>query len=243
MIETRPRLVAYLTAGFPTIEGFAELLPAVAAAADAIEIGVPFSDPVADGATIQRASQIALENGMSLRGLLALLRERPFGSACPAYLMSYLNPLLALGLDAVASAAAAAGFAGAIVPDLPLEESGPVARALHARALGLVRLVTPSTPENRLRAICRASDDFVYAVTVNGVTGGGAELPSELPAYLDRVRSVSPVPVVAGFGIRSAGQVRALAGHADGVVLGSVLMDIVDRGADPAAFLRSLRSP
>ncbi len=232
-------VAAFVTAGFPTREGFGAVVDAVAGEADLVEIGVPFSDPMADGVTIQRASRAALDAGVTLRWILGVLAGR--GPRAPLLLMSYLNPLLALGLERVAEAAAAAGVAGCIVPDLPYEESGPWREALDAAGVALVQLVTPQTPEERLRLLASASRGFVYAVTTAGTTGGATAFSGGVLAYLDRVREASPLPVLAGFGVREAAQLRAVLGHADGVVVGSALVEALEKRRDPAAFLRALR--
>jgi tryptophan synthase alpha chain len=238
--DGRPALAAYLTAGFPSATAFADLLPRIAAAADLVEVGVPFSDPMADGPVIQRASRIALASGATLRSILDTLRRVPSGRGAPALLMSYLNPLLSFGLADVAREAARAGACGLIVPDLPLEESDELAGALDREGLALVQLVSPATSPSRLARLCRASAGFVYAVTVTGVTGGRTGASDDLRDYLDRVRAVSPLPVLAGFGVRERSQVEALAAHADGVVVGSALIERIERGEDPVAFLRQL---
>ncbi len=242
MSAPSPSIVAYLMAGYPSPAKFAALLPRVAAVCDAVEIGVPFSDPVADGISIQRASRAALAQGTTVRDLIELLLSLRAAIPTPLFLMSYVNPLLSYGLAKLAGSLVACGVAGLIVPDLPLEESAPFRSALDARGLALVQLVTPLTPPARLLALCRSSRRFVYAVTVAGTTGGDVAAEAELTGYLDRVRAVSPVPVYAGFGIRSREQVRAIGRHADGVVLGSVLADLIERGEDPVPFLRSLRA-
>jgi tryptophan synthase alpha chain len=236
----RPALAAYLVAGYPRRADFARVVTEVASVADLVEVGVPFSDPMADGVTIQRASRAALAGGASLRWILEELRTLARGLAAPTVLMGYLNPFLAYGLAALARDAAAAGVAGCIVPDLPLEESAPFGERLAAEGLALVQLVTPVSPPERLAALCRASRGFVYAVTSLGTTGGQVELPPGLTAYLDRVRAAASLPVLAGFGVRRAGQVRALAPHADGVVVGSALVESLERGESPAHFLRGL---
>jgi tryptophan synthase alpha chain len=241
-LEGRPAIVSYLTAGFPTFECFASLLPRVAAVSDAVEIGVPFSDPIADGVTIQRASHVALAAGTTLRRIVTLLERLTPRPSAPILLMSYLNPLLAFGLEEVAVASARAGVAGMVVPDSPLEECAPLREALERHGLALVQLVTPVTPPARLSALCRASRGFVYAVTVTGTTGGEVAAEEVLAAYLDRVRAASHVPVIAGFGIRKQEQVRKIARHADGVVVGSALVELVEQGEDPVSFLLSLRS-
>jgi tryptophan synthase alpha chain len=154
--------------------------------------------------------------------------------------MSYLNPLLAFGLDRLPSAAARAGVSGFIIPDLPYEESAEMRAALDGAGLALVQMVTPVTPPQRLAMLCAASQGFVYAVTMTGTTGKSVAVPDEVLAYMDRVRAVSPVPVCAGFGIRSREQVQRMQGHVDGVVVGSALVEVLERREDPAAFIRSL---
>ena len=236
-----PALIAYLTAGFPERERFREQLRALAAAADVVEIGVPFTDPMADGVTIQRASRAALEQGVTLEWILAELAAQG-GLRAPLLLMSYLNPLLALGLESLAGAAAAAGVSGFIVPDLPLDESSELRVALEPHELALVQMVTPVTDAARLAALCAGSQGFVYAVTMTGTTGRNVAVPDEVLAYLDRVRAASTLPVCAGFGIRSRAQVERLRGHVDGVVVGSALVEVLERGEDPAAWLAQLRA-
>ncbi|HUO18437.1 MAG TPA: tryptophan synthase subunit alpha [Steroidobacteraceae bacterium] len=236
-----PALVAYLTAGFPRRADFGTQLAAVAAAADVVEIGVPFTDPMADGVTIQRASMAALAQGVTLRWILEeLTRLRPVRT--PLVLMSYLNPLLAFGVEALAEAAASAGVAGFIVPDLPLDEASELAAALAARGIALVQMVTPVTEPGRLAALCAGSQGFVYAVTMTGTTGRNVAVPDEVLAYLDRVRARAALPVCAGFGIRTRAQVERLTGHVDGVVVGSALVEVLERGEDPTAWLRELRA-
>jgi tryptophan synthase alpha chain len=241
----RPALVGYLTAGFPSRRGFKENLAAVAGECDVVEIGVPFTDPMADGTTIQRASFAALADGVTLPWILQELGSVRPRHAAPILLMSYLNPLLKFGLGKLPRASAAAGVSGFIVPDLPFEESADLRQALDAEGLALVQMVTPVTPPERLAMLCREAKGFVYAVTMTGTTGTpkgpSAELPPGVLEYVDRVKRCSPVPVCAGFGIRSPQQVARFAGHADGVVIGSALVEVLERGGDAGAFLRSLR--
>jgi tryptophan synthase alpha chain len=235
-----PALVAYLTAGFPTREGFRAQLAAVASAADVVEIGVPFTDPMADGVTIQRASEQALAAGVTLRWILGELQAMgPL--ATPLVLMSYLNPLLAYGLPQLAREAASAGVCGFIVPDLPHDESQEFSGALASTGLALVQMVTPVTPAERLRRVAAASEGFVYAVTMTGTTGRTSGAAADLREYLASVRAAARVPVCAGFGIRSREQVEALAGMVDGVVVGSALVEVLERGESPQQWLRSLR--
>lgn len=233
-------LAAYLTAGHPDRERFPALLRSVADVADVVEVGVPFSDPMADGLTIQRASRAALAAGTTLRWILDFLAGWTPRPGTPLVLMSYLNPLLALGLERLPRAAADAGVSGVIVPDLPLEESDALRTALDPAGVALIGMVTPLTPPARLRRIGAASEGFTYAVTMTGTTGGLAGASGGLTSYLERARAASPVPLLAGFGIRDPGQVMALAGHADGIIVGSALIETIESGRDPVAFLVSL---
>ena len=166
------------------------------------------------------------------------MQPRP---TAPLLLMSYLNPLLAYGLDRLPESAASAGVAGFIIPDLPYEESEEIRTALDREGLALVQMVTPVTPAARLAMLCEASQGFVYAVTMTGTTGKSVAVPDEVLGYMDRVRAVSPLPVCAGFGIRSREQVARMTGHVDGVVVGSALVEVLERGEDTAGFIRALR--
>ena len=235
-----PALVAFLTAGYPSREKFRQHLQAVAAGADVVEIGVPFTDPMADGVTIQRSSHAALAQGVSLRWILSELEAMP-RLKTPLLLMSYLNPLLAFGIKRLADAAAKAGVSGFIVPDLPLDESDEMRAALDAHQIALVQMVTPVTKPERMKQLCAGSQGFVYAVTMTGTTGKNVAVPTEVVHYLDRVRELASVPVCAGFGIRSREQVELLRGHVDGVVIGSALVEVLERGEDATAWLRQLR--
>jgi tryptophan synthase alpha chain len=235
-----PALVAYLTAGYPQRERFRAHVQALADAADVIEVGVPFTDPMADGVTIQRASLAALAQGVSLAWILEELKSLS-GIRAPLLLMSYLNPLLAFGIGPLAESAAAAGVSGFIVPDLPLDESSDLRAALEERQLALVQMVTPVSGPQRLAQLCARSHGFVYAVTMTGTTGKQVAVPDEVLEYLDRVRASSPLPVCAGFGIRGREQVERLRGHVDGVVIGSALVELLERGEDPVPWLRQLR--
>ncbi len=236
----RTALLPYLVAGFPSKSAFDELLVRVAARADVVELGLPFSDPTADGPVIAAAARRALAEGVHLGWVcarVAALRTRlPAGLV----LMSYLNPLLARGLERALGELAEAGFEGLIVPDVPLEESTELRALSEAHGLALIQLVTPLTPEPRQRELAAASRGFLYAVTRAGTTGARAE-PAELVDYLRGLRACSPRPVCAGFGVRAPDQVRALAPHCDGVVVGSALTELLQRGQDPIPLLDSLR--
>jgi tryptophan synthase alpha chain len=236
-----PALIAFMTAGFPRRAQFAEILLQLDQAADVIEIGVPFSDPMADGMTIQRSSRAALADGATLAWIMAELATLPIRPRAPLLLMSYLNPLLAYGMERLPADAHGAGIAGFIVPDLPYEECADLRAALDREGIALVQMVTPVTPAARVAMLARESQGFVYAVTMTGTTGRDVAVPDAVLDYLDRVRMSATVPVCAGFGIRHAAQVARLAGHADGVIVGSALVEVLERGEDLAGFLRGLR--
>ena len=237
----RPGLIAYLTGGYPDEQRFRKYFLKTAAACDLVEVGIPFSDPMADGLTIQNASQVALKNGATLGQILRWLAEMVPQIGTPVVLMSYLNPLLAYGYTRLAKDALKAGVGGFIVPDLPVEEAAPLGDALSRSGLALIQLVTSLTSPERLSLLCRKSRGFVYAVTQTGTTGGEKALPAECIDYLDKVRAQSQLPVYAGFGVKNAHDVAMLAGHVDGVVVGSALIDALDKGVDPGEFLAGLR--
>lgn len=237
----RTGLVPFITAGYPDPEKFIPTLKAIAEIGDVVELGVPFSDPMADGMTIQRSSFIAIENGVTLRWIFDQLESAGGGIEVPLVMMSYLNPLLSFGYENLATRARETGVCAFIVPDLPLEESEDIRAALDAEGVGLIQLVTPATSDERLGTLARASRGFLYAVTITGITGGDAGLPNDLAEYLDKVSAVSSLPVCAGFGIRSADDVVNVGKHAAGAIVGSALVEVLERGEDPAEFLRGLR--
>ena len=236
----RTALVPFITAGYPEPADFIAILKTVAAVGDVVELGIPFSDPMADGMTIQRSSFVALEKGVSLKWVFDQLDSAQGEIDAPLVMMSYLNPLLAFGYDVLAERALAAGVCGFIVPDLPFEESAEIRAALEAKGLGLIQLVTPATPDERLQTLCDASRGFVYAVTITGITGGGAGLPADLADYLVKVSSKSSIPVCAGFGIREAKDVAAVGKHAAGAIVGSALVEVLEKDGDAGAYLASL---
>lgn len=233
----RPAIMPYVTSGFPTREGFGTLVHDLSQVADVLEIGVPFSDPMADGPTIQASSRAALDQGVNLPWILETLAATE--RAAPCVLMSYLNPLLAYGLDRLVDDAFDAGVSGFIVPDFPWEESEAFRAACTAKGMASIQLVTPVTPDDRLARLTEGPGGFVYAVTVTGITGSAMD-PAEVAAYLDHVRAVSGKPVCAGFGIRTAAHVAGLTGHADGAVVGTALIEALRRGDDPVAFVTAL---
>ena len=239
--DGRTGLVPFITAGYPDPATFIATLKAVADSGDVVELGVPFSDPMADGMTIQRSSFIAIENGVTLRWIFDQLDAAGDTIDAPLVMMSYLNPLLAFGYENLARRARETGVCAFIVPDLPLEESDDIRMALDAEGVGLIQLVTPATPDERLRLLADASRGFLYAVTITGITGGDAGLPTDLADYLDKVASISKLPVCAGFGIRTADDVVNVGKHVAGAIVGSALVEVLERGEDPAAFLGDLR--
>jgi tryptophan synthase alpha chain len=238
----------YLTMGYPDLDSALDLVPAVVeAGADLIELGVPFSDPLADGATIQAASQRALDRGMTLSRCLeqvALLRAR--GIAIPLVLMGYYNPILQAGLAPFARDAAAAGLDGLIIPDLPPEESGPLRSAMEAAAIDLVFLLAPTSGAERLRLVVERTRGFLYLVSLVGVTGARDELSPGLASWIATVRSTTRLPLAVGFGISTPSQAARVADLADGVIVGSALVQAMTEGHDPiaaaAAFVASLRA-
>lgn len=234
-----PALCAYLTAGYPNLEHFPAILSAVAEVADVVEVGIPFTDPMADGQTIQQASHAALMQGVNLDVTFAFLESVDLGA--PHVFMGYYNPFLAYGLDRLVGRMVEVGTSGLIVPDLPLEESREMTAMMESRGLGLIQLVAPTTPDDRLTKLATASRGFVYAVTTKGTTGRATTFDTGVLDYLDRVKAAAELPVLAGFGVRESSQVADLAAHVDGVVVGSALIDAIDRGEDPAGFLTSLR--
>lgn len=232
-------LIPYVTAGYPSIPASLDFMHAAASAgADAIEVGLPFSDPVADGPTIQFASHHALQAGFKVRPFLEALASRP--PACPVIVMTYLNPLLALGPTSC-SLMKEAGVSALVVPDLPEEEAGSLSDEGARHGIDVVLLVAPTSSEERLRRIGARSRGFVYVVGVVGTTGARAQADGALPGFLDRVRSTTPLPLVAGFGLSEPSHVSALASHADGVIVGSRLVDAIRGGEDFETLVRSFK--
>jgi tryptophan synthase alpha chain len=231
--ERRGALVTYVMGGDPDLKGsMAQALACVDGGADLLEIGVPFSDPIADGPTIQQAAGRSLRHGTTPRDCLAVVRAVRERSQLPIALMGYLNPILAAGFEGFAAEAAAAGVDAFIIPDLLPEEAGELGAVARRHGLALVFLLAPTSTDARVEAACRAASGFLYFVSVTGVTGARAELPADLTAKVAAVRARSPVPVVIGFGVSTPAQAAALASLADGVVVGSA---IVSRGAAPGS--------
>lgn len=244
-------LIPYFTAGDPSLQITRQLLSQAARqGADLIELGIPFSDPLADGPVIQRASQRALAAGVTLARVLEFVREVRAEVSTPLVFLSYYNPVLAFGLKAFAKTAVEAGVDGVIVADLPPEEAGPLAEEARAARLDLIHLVAPTSPPERMRMIARQSRGFVYAVSLTGVTGARPELPADLAHYLQELRAATTKPVCVGFGISTPEQAAAAARCADGVIVGSAIVRLVEAHAGSEAlvpevgrFLASLKAP
>ncbi|HMD43091.1 MAG TPA: tryptophan synthase subunit alpha [Candidatus Acidoferrum sp.] len=235
-------IIAYITAGDPTLDATLEFVLALdEAGADVIELGVPFSDPLADGPTIQRASERALKAGASLAGVLNLVGRIRRTSQVPLVLFSYFNPIVQLGLETFASAAAAAGADGVLVTDLTPEESEDYRRILRAHRLDTVFLAAPTTTEERLQKIAACSSGFLYLISRTGVTGAKDLLPDDLPALLRRTRSFTSLPIAVGFGISLPGHVSVLGGLADAAVIGSALVSEIEKATSTASACSALR--
>lgn len=233
-------LVAYVTAGYPTMDAFPAILEEACAHADVVEVGIPFSNPIADGGTLQATSREALANGASMRRIMDELARLKGTLDAPLLLMGYLNPLLAYGLDELANDVDGAGVDGVIVPDLPLE-SLAMAEPLTTAGLATIGMVSPVTRVDRLAHIAGKATGFVYAVTSVGVTGQKRTDQADIAGYLKKVQGASTIPVCAGFGIREKAHVDTLRGACDGVIVGSALMEAVGEGRAIGPILQSLR--
>lgn len=239
--STRSALVVYVTAGHPTADASRDLLRALEeAGADVIEVGVPFSDPMADGPVIQASSQRALENGMTFDRVLHLVAGASV--RVPIVLFSYLNPVLAAGADAL-ERAGAAGAHGLLITDLPVGSDPELEERFASGPLDFIRLVAPTTPTERMAHIARSGSGFVYLISRLGVTGARTDLPPDLPDTIQRLRQSTTLPICAGFGISTAEQAVSVAGLADGVVVGSAVVKAAGESVSRAAALvRELRS-
>lgn len=235
--QGRKALVPYITAGHPTPQRSVELLRALQdAGADVIEIGVPFSDPMADGPVIQESSQTALDQGVTLAGTLAMAREANL--TIPLVLFSYLNPVVAAGVT-VLDRAAAAGFNGILITDLPVGADPEREHWIGTGPLSFVRLVAPTTPDERMREIGAHGSGFVYLISRLGVTGARDDVPADLPDTIGRLRRATTLPLCVGFGISNAAQARRVGSLADGVVVGSAIVRAAGESVSAAAKLAS----
>ena len=246
--ERRCALIPYVTAGDPDLRRTRAIVRALArGGADVVEIGVPFSDPIADGPVNQRAAERALRKGVTLRSCLDLAAELRADGSPPVVLFTYYNPIHRMGPETFAMAAAASGVDGVLVTDLPPEEAGDLRGALAGSRVDLIFLLSPTSSRERVDRVCREASGFVYFVSRTGVTGAREDLPEGLAEQVGSARRVSPVPVAVGFGISGPEQVKAIAAYADGVVVGSALVRIVEeKSASPdleasvEAFCRTL---
>ena len=237
----RTALIPFVTAGFPTPETFWNVLRELdASGADVIEIGVPFSDPVADGPVVEAASVKALQFGVTLQGILSDLRAHKGELKAGLVLMGYLNPFLQYGFERFAHDAAQAGVHGCIVPDLPLEESADLQAALDAHGLALIPLVGPNTSAERMAQYAQTARGYVYVVSVMGTTGERGALPPELPSVLARARQTFSLPIALGFGLKEPAQLDSLPPNLrpEAAVFGSALLKHLDAGYSPASFMQ-----
>lgn len=228
--DGRVALMPYATAGYPTMEICEQnLLAMVRAGADLIEIGTPFSDPMADGTTVQKTSQVSLDNGTKLKDCVALVKRlREQGVAIPLMLMGYYNPILRYGIDHFASDAAAAGVDGLIVPDLSLESSEPLRATAEAYGIDLIFFLAPTSTDERIQQVARIGTGFIYCVSVTGVTGARETLATSLGEYLARVKGATDLPLAVGFGISTPEHVREIGRVADGAIVASALINYTD---------------
>lgn len=232
LFNHKPGLVVYLTAGDPSLDATRAIaVAAIDAGADVIELGVPFSDPVADGPTIQRASDRALRDGTTLAGVIELVRSLRTRTDVPLVLFSYFNPILQMGIEKFADAASAAGADGVLATDLTPEEAGDYRKVLHARGLDTIFLAAPTSTDARLALISECSTGFLYLISRTGVTGERASLPEDLPALARRVRRFTKLPLAVGFGISSPEHVSVLGGIADAAVVGSALVAEIEKAS------------
>lgn len=244
--EGRAAFMPYYTLGFPDPALSLSIVASIASAgADLIELGVPFSDPLADGPTIQHSTQVALEKGMNVARCLEIVTElRRAGVQQPFLLMGYINPVLAYGVERYVTDAAAAGADGLILPDLPLEEASEIENACRAHGLALVYLLPPTSGPERIRQLAERSTGFVYLVSLTGVTGARRDLPPDLQSFVQRVRQATGLPLAVGFGISTPAQAAAVGGLVDGVIVGSALISAIDNAEHPAEaagnFVREL---
>lgn len=240
-------LMPYFTLGYPNREASLDIIEAIAPHCDLIELGVPFSDPLADGPTVQHSTQISLENGTTLSGCLEMVKElRRRGVQTPFCFMGYYNPALAYGLEAFVADSKEAGVQGFIIPDLPPEEAGEIQTFIKKEELAYIYLLAPTSSQERIAHVSQAAQGFIYLVSVTGVTGARSSLHSDLKGFVERVRAQSHIPLAIGFGISTPEQAVAVAGLADGVIVGSALINAVDAAEDKpaaaAAFVKSLQS-
>lgn len=228
--QDRKAFIPYIMGGDGGLQNLAATLITLEKfGATIIEVGVPFSDPVADGPTIQQAGIRALENGTTLKGIISEITKAREVVSIPIVLMTYLNPIYSYGVSAFAHDIAKAGVDGCIIPDLPIEEEDLLVEELEEAGIELIRLVTLTSPLERIKEIASRGKGFLYSVTVKGITGTRSEFAQEVVEFLKQVKEVSPIPVLAGFGISNEQQIKELTPHCDGVIVGSKIVDLLSR--------------
>ncbi len=238
--EQRGVLIPYFMCGYPNAPQSRDIVLAAAeGGADIIELGMPFSDPLADGATIQHAGQVALEGGMTIQGCMDIARQVAEKSTVPLLLMGYYNPILAFGIERFCQAAATNGVSGLIIPDLPHEEAGPLQTAAQAYSLALIFLIPPTVPDQRIQSIVQTAangvDGFIYCVSLSGVTGSRSTLPEHLEQFVQRVRGYTKgynLPIAVGFGLSTPQHISEVTRYADGAVVGSALVNLIDKHSE-----------
>ena len=244
--RNRKALIAYITAGYPNIETTSRLISLLAeSGCDIIEIGVPFSDPLADGTTIQKASHLALEQGITVSACLDIARKASAAVAAPLVFMTYYNPIFNYGLDSFCRDTAAASVSGIIVPDLPPDEGADMEAAAVKHGLSLIYLLAPTSDDSRIELVSSHSEGFIYLVSLAGVTGARTSLSADLGEFVGRVRRQTDKPLCVGFGISSPEQAKAVAGPADGIIVGSRILELVEADLTLESlrnFISSLRS-
>ena len=234
-------LIPYFTAGDPSLSQTRQLIvEAARRGADVVELGIPFSDPLADGPVVQRAVQRALAAGVTLPRVLELVREIREDVAVPIVFMTYYNPVLAFGLKAFCRSAAEAGVDGLIVVDLPPEEAGALRAEADPVGLDVIHFVAPTSTQDRMRKIAKAAGGFIYMVSLTGVTGVRSELPTDLVAHLRTLRGITTKPVCVGFGVSTPEQAALVGRHADGVIVGSAIVSLVEQHASSPDLLRTV---
>ncbi|MCI0530569.1 MAG: tryptophan synthase subunit alpha [candidate division Zixibacteria bacterium] len=241
--QNRKALIPFFSCGYPDISTFSDLVKSAQnSGADAIEIGLPFSDPLADGASIQHSSRQALANGITPKRTLELIENLKSKVEIPLVILTYLNPVLQFGLTRFAGEASRVGMDGIVFADVVIEESHNIEKIFRNRGLDLIYLVAPTTNGDRLREIARKSTGFIYLVSVTGVTGARNTVAPEIPFYIRRIRQLTRTPICVGFGISNLAQAGAIARHSDGVIVGSAIIDRIRSGRNRTQILKSVSS-
>ena len=240
--ESRAAFIAYLPAGFPTLTGFASAAKTILEYADALEIGLPYSDPLGDGPTIQKAGERALENGMTVAGTFAAARALRQETEKALFIMTYYNPILATGEAEFVAGAVAAGVDGLILPDLPPDEAETLIPIAEQAGLKLTFLLAPTSTQDRIDLVSAASSGFIYAVSVTGVTGARVGIPEEVPVMVQKIKASTQKPVAVGFGVSNFETAQAVAKVADGVVVGSALVTAAANGEGLAQLCAEIKA-